>query len=165
MRPLAAIGITFIAAVGVDIGLGLLRPQQWLPITVCAAIGDLGTFASLFVVPGLFIFPPFKTRALHSLALRAFLAVLLSWFLTIAFRMHFSLPALRAMARLRNDNDYDGIGGNAAVFVGGWILPLIITVIMVIVEQSRLVGRNSHGTSASSNLPDIIADTEDAISE
>lgn len=54
------------------------------------------------------------------------------------FRNHFSLPTLREMARLRNDYDYDGIGGNAGVLTGGWILPLFVTFIFVVVQQSRL---------------------------
>ena len=147
MRPLTTIGVTFIAAIGVDIGLSFLRPRQWLPISACAIIGEFGSYASLIFVPGLFIFYPFKTRALHSPAIRTLLAVLISWFLILVFRMHFSLPALREMARLRND-DFDGIGGNAALLVGGWILPAIITIIMVAVQESRLGYSRSHPTPA-----------------
>lgn len=33
MRGLTVIGIAFIAAVGVDLGLSLLPPGQWLPVT------------------------------------------------------------------------------------------------------------------------------------
>jgi hypothetical protein len=76
MRALTVIGIAFIAGVGVDVGLSFLRPGQWLPATACAAIGDLGIFVSSFIVPALFIFTSIKARALKSLALRAFLAVL-----------------------------------------------------------------------------------------
>ena len=83
MRALTVSGITLIAAVGVDVGLTFLRPGQWLPVTACAAIGDLGIFVSSFIVPALFIFASIKARALKSLALRAFLAVLVSWFLAI----------------------------------------------------------------------------------
>jgi|GEM_PF-1327902 len=157
MRPLPAIGVTFIAAVVVDIGLSLLRPSQWLPIPACAAVGDYGTLASLVVVPGLLIFAPVKTLALRSLTLRALLAVMLSWFLIVEFRMFFSLPALREMARLRNDHDYDGVGGNAAVLVGGWILPSIITIIMVVVKQSRRACLKSHGSSTINTAPESIA--------
>ena len=163
MRALTVIGITLIAAVGVDVGLTFLRPGQWLPVTACAAIGDLGIFVSSFIVPALFIFASIKARALKSLALRAFLAVLVSWFLAIMFRGHFSLPAIRAMARLRNDYDYDGIGGNVVVLTGGWILPLFVTVIAVIVQQSRLSNQGSQHASSSSIMQGTLAAPEDLV--
>jgi hypothetical protein len=163
MRGLTVIGIAFIAAVVVDVGLSLLNPGHWLPVAVCGAIGEVGMLASLFVVPGWFIFTSIKTRALNSLALRAFLAVMVTWFLAITFRGHFSLPALRATARLRNDPDYDGIGGNAAVLLGGWIFPLFVTVIMAVVQQRRLVAQRSQNASSSRVLPDSVAAPEELV--
>lgn len=169
MRALTSIGVAFIAAVAVDLGLSLLSPRQWLPVPVCAAIGESGIWASIFLVPAMFVFNPAKCLTHRSLAIRVPLAVLVSWWMILAFRIHFSLPALREMARQRNDYDYDGVGYNAALLVMGWILPLIVTVGMVVgtvmVEQSRWAFRKRNRSRATGTPPGYSPESTPHIAE
>ncbi|QDV40692.1 hypothetical protein Enr13x_05270 [Stieleria neptunia] len=93
-------------------------------------------------------------------ALRIPLAVVVSWFATLEFRMQFNLPALRELASQRDDDMYDGVGLNAALLVMGWLPPLIVTLVMVVVLQlvlamMRRTARDTHhdGDAESSAAP------------
>ena len=135
MRTLMAIGGFIVCAIAIDVVLGSLNPDRLLPTRLCAAIGDWGMAASLFVIPAVFIFTPATHPHKRSFGRRMPLAVLASWFATVEFRMQFSLPALRELARQREDSMYDGVGMNAALFVMGWLPPLIVTLLMVAILQ------------------------------
>ncbi len=52
-------------------------------------------------------------------------SVVLTWAYLIAFSVVAEAPALQAFARQRGDFDADGVGGNVAVLVAGWIIPLL----------------------------------------
>ena len=52
-------------------------------------------------------------------------SVVLTWAYLIGFSVFAETPALQAFARQRGDFDADGVGGNAAVLVAGWIIPLL----------------------------------------
>ncbi|MCC9656736.1 hypothetical protein [Rhodopirellula halodulae] len=153
MRTLTAIGGFIVGAIAIDVGLGLLNPDRLLPARLCATIGDWGMTASLFVIPALFIFTPATPPHKRSLGLRIPLAILASWFATLEFRMQFNLPALRELARQRDDYMYDGVGMNAALLVMGWLLPLIATLLMVAMLQCAIHWRRR---------PDgVVADSDD----
>ena len=52
------------------------------------------------------------------------IAVIVSWVFQILYRDMIDLPISIQRAREKGDLMYDGVGGNTAVFMMGWIFPL-----------------------------------------
>jgi hypothetical protein len=143
MRTLTAIVGFIVCAIAMNIVLGLMNPFLLLPTRLCATIGDWGIAASMFLIPALFVIIPATQPHTRSWGLRIPLAVFASWFASLEFRIHFSFPALRELARQRGDYMYDGMGMNLALLVLGWLPPLIVTIFMVAVVQSSVYLRPS----------------------
>ncbi len=59
------------------------------------------------------------------------IAVVVSWVLQIAFRTAIELPLNLEKAKVRGDLMYDGVGGNVAVLMAGWLEPLILCLALV----------------------------------
>ncbi len=70
MRILAAVVGFIVAAMAIDVLLGLLNPDRLLPTELCGMIGDLGMSASLFMILALFIFTPARPPTQRSFAFR-----------------------------------------------------------------------------------------------
>lgn len=133
MRTPYTIAGLIVGAIGIDVLLAWIQPVRLLPVKLCADIGNYGMNASWFLLPAIFVFAPAGPSSKRNWGARIVLSVLTSWYAVIQFRMSFNLPALRELAYRRDDYMYDGVGMNAALFIMGWIPPLVVTVIMVIV--------------------------------
>jgi hypothetical protein len=165
MRTLAAIVGFIVCTIAIDVVLGLLNPFLLLPARLCATIGEWGMAASVLLIPALFVIIPATPPPTRSWGLRIPLAVFASWFASLEFRIHFSFPALRELARQRGDYMYDGMGMNLALLVLGWLPPLIVTIFMVAVLQSAVYWRPSLGGMVAAPDGNTNATAEDAIQQ
>jgi len=59
------------------------------------------------------------------------IAVVISWLFRIFYRIRVELPLNIQNARSSGDIEYDGVGGNVAVLMMGWVEPLIACLIFV----------------------------------
>jgi hypothetical protein len=59
------------------------------------------------------------------------LAVAASWALQIIFRIAIELPLNMERAKAKGDLMYDGVGGNVAILMAGWLEPLILCLALV----------------------------------
>ncbi|MFG0253718.1 MAG: hypothetical protein ACF787_01255 [Rhodopirellula sp. JB053] len=146
MRKLILIVGCIIAVIFFDVVMGTV--SRLLPTQAQATIGGWGMTASWTVIPAAFVFTPAK----RNWPLRLFLATVVSWYEMLLFRMQYDLPATRELARERGDHMHDCVGMNAAVLVTGWIPPLIVTAVLIVVYSgfARLAGRTHDGASRTS---------------
>jgi len=143
MRKLILIVGCVCSVIFFEIVMGIV--SRLLPTHAQAMIGDLGMTASWTVIPAVFVLTPAKRNAMRNWPLRLFLATVISWYATLAFRMQFDLPATREVARESGDHTYDGVGLNAALLVTGWIPPLLVTILLIAVcSIFKLVSCGAH---------------------
>jgi len=93
---------------------------------------------SPLLIPALFIFSPPRPNPDGTFWVRGLMAVLMSWWMTLVFRLQFSLPAIKKIARENGAPTYDGIGMNAAVIVMGWVPPFFVTAVMATILHAML---------------------------
>jgi hypothetical protein len=131
MRTSIQIGVIVAASLLLDIGLYISQLAYRLPARIAADIGAWGGGLSIFAVPALFVLYPATHSARRRFGLRVVTAVFTSWYLQLVFRFGLNLPALREIARIE-DPTYDGIGTNAAILMMGWLPPLIVSLLSLL---------------------------------
>ncbi len=72
--------------------------------------------------------PPVAPQKKRPIGLRILGCTILIWYLQMAVRAYLDQPVATALARARGDEMYDGVGGNVAVMVLGWVFGLMATV-------------------------------------
>jgi hypothetical protein len=75
------------------------------------------------------------------------IAVLVSWLLQIFYRIRVELPVNIQRAESRGDFEYDGVGGNVAVLMTGWLYPLVTCLAVIGVSKmiSKRTEQNENG--------------------
>jgi hypothetical protein len=66
------------------------------------------------------------------------ISVLVSWLLQIFYRIKVEMPVNLERAESRGDFEYDGVGGNVAVLMAGWLYPLVACLIVIGVSKIKL---------------------------
>ena len=95
------------------------------------------TCAHFVIVAGIplcFLFFPSVQRRIPSAWLRFLTAIIFVWLVLQPWRLFVEMPIARANARAAGDLDYDGVGGNAAILLAGWIEPLIFGLVPFIIK-------------------------------
>jgi hypothetical protein len=76
------------------------------------------------------------------MAARFFVSVLLVWIGLVAHRLFIGLPVAMRRAAANGNTEYDGVGGNVAYLIGGWMMGLIgATVALVIFGIAKSILR------------------------
>jgi hypothetical protein len=90
--------------------------------------------AIILLVPAVCLFWRLTTRATQFSRARFVASIGCGWVLLVLHREFIEWPIM--LARHHNDDDmiYDGLGGNAAVLVFGWLPMLIVTVLYWLVS-------------------------------
>ena len=68
-------------------------------------------------------------------AMPVVIAVLISWLLQVFYRIRVELPLNIQRAEAKGDFEYDGVGGNVAILMTGWLYPLIACLIVIGVSK------------------------------
>jgi hypothetical protein len=79
----------------------------------------------------------------RNLALRFFVSVLLVWAGVIAHRLLIGLPVAMRRADANGRPDYDGVGGNVACLIGGWMTGILGAIVAMVIPSivEWIVGR------------------------
>jgi hypothetical protein len=73
--------------------------------------------------------------------IRTLVITVVVWIATMEFRIAFEVPWNRAVMNIeQRDPGYDGVGGNAALLLFGWVLPFIQCIVTLSLAR---VGLNS----------------------
>jgi hypothetical protein len=62
-------------------------------------------------------------------------AVLFSWLIQNFYRIRVELPVNIQRAESRGNFEYDGVGGNVAVLMMGWLYPLVACLVVIAVSK------------------------------
>jgi hypothetical protein len=93
---------------------------------VSLSLIDAGHLLIITLFPALFVFSPTLSRFVRSDAARFLMSIIVTWgFLVVFWRPSVELPIALARARAAGDTMYDGVGGNVAVLLFGWLEPLL----------------------------------------
>ena len=93
-------------------------------------------------IPALFILSPTATRFVRSTSLRFLAAIVFTWVLLNCWRSYAEAPMAMAAAVDADGTYHDGVGGNAAVFVFGWVEPLLFGLPFVVIKLMLDLTRN-----------------------
>jgi hypothetical protein len=89
-----------------------------------SAFSDVTTHLIWWGIP-LFAFYIRPRRGQRNLTIRFFVGVIGVWLGLLVHREFIGMPVSMARARASGNVDYDGVGMNAALLLGGWILGLL----------------------------------------
>jgi len=115
-----------------------------------SVFSDITGFLVLFGIPA-YVFYRQPKSGERNLAIRFIVSVLGVWFALALHRYFIDWPVALARAQARGDLDYDGVGANAVIFVGGWIFGIITsTVALVVFLALRYIRRRQQHKSRAS---------------
>ena len=98
------------------------------PHTAKKAI-DIGYFVIIFGIPSILIGIPTLLRrrkgGKRTIGAGILISVPVVWSVLVIYRESIELPVNYELARLNGNETYDGVGGNAALCLMGWLVALI----------------------------------------
>lgn len=94
-------------------------------------VSEVTNFLVWFGIPA-YVFYRRPKSGDRDLGIRFIVGVLGTWFGLLLHRGFIGLPVAWARAQARGDLEYDGVGMNAALLVGGWIFGLISSTVALV---------------------------------
>ena len=101
--------------------------QKWLLV-------GLGSYTiALILPPALLIYLRVRKGVTHDKwLLSALITVLAVWLIRNVYRLGLEAPVSWARAQKHGDMMYDGVGGNVAVLLAGWLEPLVVCILVIL---------------------------------
>ena len=113
----------------------------------------VGYWAILLGIPAITVLPPLAIRSwprlIQSTARGILLATAIGWPILIFYRIFVEVPLNMDLAQSRGDMMYDGVGGNAATIMFGWLFALLFSlphaVLRLTIQRIRRKGSPQPG--------------------
>lgn len=150
MRPSARLGLVLLVFFAFDVMIAKLEPQKFIHASHRALVGQCGIWASLFLVPAIFVLFPSGVILARIARERVFYAVLIAWFLQVQFWAAFVSP-VHSQLKFERGDLADGFVSTFGIHITASLSSLLLTLAYIAINFRLFAPLKTTATKASRN--------------